>query len=130
MYAKSRTVLISMLVPFALSSITVVTELAFFAKAATGKVIFSHCALGNNLNKSVTIRPMSTVPLPFCEQTNAWKFYYLFWTPLLGFELWLTSLAVYKGVQSILFRKALATNDFGTTTLDLLVRDSVGYFLV
>lgn len=83
--------------------------------------------------------------IPFCIPIKTSNHFYAFWIPILSFETLLCSLALYKGYRSykdqelklrLRRRKAQRLGDAstqdvkGATLLEILLRDSVAYFIV
>lgn len=70
-------------------------------------------------------------PLPgltFCVAHGVPSYFYTFWIPMLAFEMVLCSLALYKGFQALVFDGSVYHS--GRHLVNVLVRDSVSYFLV
>ncbi|KLO12767.1 hypothetical protein SCHPADRAFT_400011 [Schizopora paradoxa] len=83
--------------------------------------------------------------IPFCIPIQTSNHFYAFWIPILSFETLLCSLALYKGYRSykdqelklrLRRRKAQRLGDAsnqdvkGATLLEILLRDSVAYYIV
>jgi len=114
MYGKSKKILALMGIPFIISTLVVAIELVFFDKAARENA-----------------EPLPRLPnIRFCEEENAWQFYYAFWTPMLLFESLLTILTLVKGWQSLReYRRSGDSGGFGQHMIKILVYDSVGYYI-
>lgn len=63
----------------------------------------------------------------FCT-LNVPPFWWSFWIPTITFELLLFILALYKGYESLRSQASIGWS--GKTTLDILIQDSIFYFLV
>ncbi|KAF9456716.1 hypothetical protein BDZ94DRAFT_1241328 [Collybia nuda] len=85
----------------------------------------------------ITGRPLTTLvaaafrvtpTILFCVPSGVSKHFFAFWIPILFFESLLCSLALYKGFET--FRSASSAFRSGRHLVDILVRDSVLYFLI
>jgi hypothetical protein len=68
------------------------------------------------------------VDLPVCIPTNIPKYLYVFWVPILALDTLLCGLAVFRGFRNIKFQPSFHYS--GNEILDVLLRDSVVYFIV
>jgi len=69
-----------------------------------------------------------TPTILFCVPSGVSKHFFAFWIPILFFESLLCGLALYKGFET--FRSASSAFRSGRHLVDILVRDSVLYFLI
>jgi len=60
--------------------------------------------------------------------TNVPPYLYLLWIPTLAFEILLCGLAVFRGFRNLRLKSSLYYS--GKELLDVLLRDSVMYFLM
>jgi len=111
MYGRSKKILTLLVICF-ISSIT----------AASGVVgAFT-------LAENVTATPFPGSSIHFCVVTSIPSFFYATWIPIVTFETLLFSLALFKGYQS--WKSEVPTGWSGQVALNILIRDSILYFLV
>ncbi|KAF9648323.1 hypothetical protein BDM02DRAFT_3261085 [Thelephora ganbajun] len=68
------------------------------------------------------------VDTPVCAAKWVPRYFYVFWIPILAFETLLCGLAVYRGFQNMRFKSSFYYS--GKEIVDVLLRDSVVYFIV
>jgi len=109
LYYTNKKVLLFMLATF----------LAASAAAATimGKVL-----------ATMTSRSHDIPGFPFCVAYDVSDHFYAFWIPIIFFETFLCALALYRGWQNYHIRSR--THFSGERIFEILVRDSIMYFLV
>lgn len=74
----------------------------------------------------VTSHPVTGVT--FCTPLTISSHFYAFWIPMLAFEILLCALAVFRGYQT--YKSSISRFQSGRHLVEILVRDSVLYFLV
>jgi len=78
-------------------------------------------------NLTATAVPL-TPNLIFCVPFNISHHFFAFWIPMLAFETLLCGLALYKGYET--FRSSTSPYRSGQRLVNILIRDSVLYFLI
>ena len=127
MYGQDRTLSILLGSTFIITKLWIIIQSGFFAAALEGlnsKLRFMMCFSKFIL---VTSTPLPGLSMHFCVQLNSWRYYYLYWAPLIFFESLLFLLALYKGYQC--YRSADPSTAHLNRTINFLVRDSVWYFI-
>jgi hypothetical protein len=77
----------------------------------------------------ITATPSYAFPgTPFCIAFGVPNHFFLFWVPILFFEIFLCWLALFRGFQTLNFNGSLY--HAGRHIVNVLIRDSVMYFLV
>ena len=68
---------------------------------------------------------------PICVPLNISTHFWSFWVPLLAFETLMCSLALFRGFQSYKRHEILnGDSTVGSRLLQILIRDSILYFIV
>jgi len=110
MYGRSKKIALLLITGFSLS---VVATLIILIKLFLSDQVMNALIPG--------VRPL------FCT-LNVPPFWWSFWIPTITFELLLFGLALYKGYESLCSQASIGWS--GKTTLDILIQDSIFYFLV
>lgn len=79
----------------------------------------------NNLQAQAHLLPLPGLP---CVPTHIPSYFYTFWIPILAFETLLCILALNRGFQS--HRHTGAPFQSGKRIIGVLIRDSIGYYIV
>jgi len=99
---------------------------SFFLSCVGSIIILTEELLGDQ----VVSTPLPGLPFLQCLTEALPSFWWTFWLPTLAFELLLFGLALYKGFESIRAQSSMGGWSLGKNTLDILVQDSIFYFLV
>jgi len=95
--------------------------------AGSTLVILSKLLHGEEIRHTALPAPDAAPPL-LCVSTNLPSFWWTFWLPTFTFEILLFGLSLYKCYRTL--RSKPSAGWSGRATMDILVRDSIFYFLV
>ena len=126
MYGKSKKVLALVLSTFCIAIVASAVFISIDLFLGEGRQL-----LFSSLRSMLTCFAAKPIHLPTgtqCALVHSWNRYYLIWVPPMMYELLLVGLALYKGYQS--FQSDGPTSWNGTRTMDILIQDSIMYFLV
>ena len=132
MYEKSKKILVLITLTFFVST---AIELVFMGldlrSQRGGSGFFSkHQFICSLLLLETVLALPAALALPgttFCKTIKDWHTSFVFWIPILCYETLLCLLALYKGYEN--HRKDVSKECSGPRVLDILVRDSIIYFL-